>query len=105
MPGRKLLIGSVVAVVVAGAVVTGWRTGGPPALFASGSFSQPLGPHIEVSQIMTRSATPYRVGVDEYVNSRAAWKSLPGQSRTRLIGQLHAAELRFKKLGRKVFPP
>jgi hypothetical protein len=104
MVRRKLLIGTVV-VVLAGAVVAGSQTGWPSALFGSSSLSEPLGPHIEVSQITSKSATPYQIGADEYVNSRLAWKGLTSQSRARLIRQLHAAELNFKKLGRKVFPP
>lgn len=69
------------------------------------SPTEPLGPHIQVTQLGARSATPYRVRAGEYVNSLAAWQSLPAAKRVTLVEQLHVAERRFTALGRKVFPP
>jgi hypothetical protein len=105
MSRRKVAIASVAAVVAIAAVaVAGWQAGWPPALFGSPGPSQQLGPHIQSGQIGSRSATPYRVGSNEYVSNLAAWKSLPPASRAALVGQLHVAERRFEALGRGVFP-
>src|SRR5215472_13352697 len=98
--GRRVVVGVVAFVVVAaGTGVAGWRAGWPPALFGS-SPTEPLGPHIQVTQLGASSATPYRVGADEYVNSLAAWQGLPAAKRVTLMEQLHVAERRFTALGR-----
>lgn len=102
--GHRVVFGVVAFVLVAaGTVVAGWRTGWPPALFGS-SPTERLGPHIQVTQLDAMSATPYRVGTDEYVNSLAAWQSLPPTKQATLVEQLHVAERRFTALGRGVFP-
>jgi hypothetical protein len=94
---------AVVAVIAAGAVTAGWQTGWPPSLFGT-TLTEPLGPHVEVTQLSGTSATPYTVGAGEYVNSLAAWQSLPASERVTLVGQLHTAEHGFAALGNRVFP-
>jgi hypothetical protein len=100
---RHIVVPVVAVVVLAGGVTAAWQAGWPHAIFGSPAATQSA--VVAPVQVSARSATPYQVAPDVYVNSVAAWKGLTAASRSSLLARLHAKEQQFRAAGSKVFPP
>lgn len=103
MSRRGVAVVTVTVVILAGAVISGWRAGWPPFLFGASS-GRPAGEGFLVPRMGAVTDTPYRLARNLYANDPAAWSALPARSRSALLARLIRAERGFRHLGAGLFP-